>query len=772
MEEGWLLNADYVTRNNRAIVRLWVVSGENRHVLLDKNFKPYFYVIPERDSAEMEVERFVEKVEWTRRRDHGREVEVLKVYARHPQEVPKIREEISKLPSVREVREADIPFAIRYLIDKGLIPCGVIEWSGEELPSGEIEVSEILPVEKGTSDPPFKVMAFDIEVYNPHLSTKPERDPIIVISCCTNTGESKLFLAERKGGNSDDRGAIKEFISFVKSFDPDVIIGYNSDNYDWPYLRSRCEILGIPLEIGRDGSPPKFRGGARRRIKIVGRANVDLYRVAERDLGEVKIKTLENIGAHLGIDFEKAEIPKDKIWEYWDSEREELLQYALGDSLLTMEIGLRLLPLQYEFSRMIRRPLDEVYSMGRGKQVESYLINEAYSRGELVPQKPRELERESYEGALVLKPKKGLHENVICLDFASMYPNIMIAYNISPDTLCKDCSEEEAYVAPYVNHKFRKEPPGFFKEILQRLIEARKKIKAEMKRYPKNSEQYRVLDVKQSTIKILTNSFYGYMGWSGARWYVKECAEATTAWGRYTLLTVVEMARKKGIEVLYGDTDSIFVLNSDKVQEFLEEVNRELPLELEVKGLYKTIFFTEKRKRYAGLLEDGSIDVKGFEVKRGDWSELAKEVQEEILRVILVERDPNKALEYVRKIIRELKDGKIPLEKLAIYKTITKELKEYKSIQAHVMAAMRAADLGRQIDPGTKIGFVVVKGSREKVRERAIPVEEAKKEEIDVQYYIEKQVLATAHRILKHFGYSKEDLLDRGQVSLMDFLGR
>jgi len=196
--------------------------------------------------------------------------------------------------------------------------------------------------------------------------------------------------------------------------------------------------------------------------------------------------------------------------------------------------------------------------MGRGRQVESLLVAEAYKIDEIVPAKGGG--SGSYAGGFVLFPKPGVHEDVLSLDFSSMYPSIMISYNISPDTVVSPDEEPtEFYEAPETQYRFRKHPDGFFKLILTNLIERRRAVREQMAHTDKGSRDFTILDVHQNAIKILTNAFYGYTGWHAAKWYRKECAEATTAWGRTIIQDAAERAEKHGLEVIYGDTDSLFV---------------------------------------------------------------------------------------------------------------------------------------------------------------------------------------------------------------------
>jgi DNA polymerase I len=337
----------------------------------------------------------------------------------------------------------------------------------------------------------------------------------------------------------------------------------------------------------------------------------------------------------------------------------------------------------------------------------------------------------------------------------------MIAYNLSPDTYIspKDpLPNGGVYEAPEVKHKFRKEPPGFYKEALSQLIRIRNEIRSKMKKLKTSSVEHRVLDARQKAVKIITNAAYGYAGWTGARWYVKPVAEAAAAWGRATISEAIEMAEKSGLEVVYGDTDSIFV-NHDpkKIDKVSQEIKEKLGLEISTDKVYVRIFFTEAKKRYAGLLPDGRLDIVGLEVIRGDWAIVAKDVQEKVLEIILKEQSPQKATEYVQSFIYDLRQKLVPYRNLIIWKTLTKPAEEYQVKASHVEAAKMLKEKGWELGIGDKIGYVVVAGSG-RLYERVKPYVLASYADVDVEYYVSKQVVPAAARILESFGITEEQL--------------
>ena len=822
---GFLFDIDYITQDDKPVIRLWCKGeGGDNFVALDGSFEPYFYALAHdstlyKDDIEDKKEQIeairvftnageepigVKRVELCQRKLLGVNHTVLKVFTSHPRHVPILRDEVRKLGLM--VLEADILFAIRYLIDRQLRPFDMVSVEGERIDLGYSEgiiATEVKSIGNGCGLPAFKLLAFDCEMATSDGGMpSPRKDPIIIISVAYTSPshrldhddgfESRLFvMSDEEYSRGDDKRIISNFLRFITEFQPDIIVGYNSDSFDWQYIRERARLHGIRLRMGADDSTIQFeRGGALPGVNITGRLNVDLFKLVKRDLGIVKVKTLENVAEYLGVmrKDERVNLSPREISHCWftPSERHMLYEYARADAVSALGIAKKMLPLQIELARMVGYPLDELTNMGRGRQVEAFLTAEAFKRGELVP--PKRGGEKTYEGGFVLPPEKGLHENVVALDFSAMYPSIMISFNISPDTFVESGAgtHEDVFIAPEVGHAFRKEPDGFFKRIMSDLIARRRRLKAEMKRYNKESPEYRLLDIQQQSIKILTNSFYGYTGWSAAKFYKRECAEATAAWGRYFIKRTVNLAEELGLKVIYGDTDSIFVKlpGSDrdtlmaKAKEVSELISREFPLELEIQNFFKAIFFTGKKKRYAALTEQDEIVVRGLEVRRGDWCELAKEVQTRVIEQILRGKDPEAAVKYVKEVLKELKEGKIPLHKLIIYKTLTRRISGYETKQAHVIAAERAlASASIDYDIGSKIPYIIIKGAG-KMSDRAFPVDiieessgneicaDGRRYQIDTAYYSQHQIIPVAHRLLQLFGYDTSSFEDAGQKTL------
>ena len=788
----WLLDLNYEVRGDRPEIWIWGISASGERILLiDRNIPSYFYAIANEGKQPVELVKEISKgdfhsitkLEVVQRKFFGKPVEAVKVYCIDPDTISEYAKEVRKLEDAKDCFEDDIRHAMRYLIDNSIAPCGWHEVEADEIDQIPNIIADKFYMTRTapklivrTETPKLRILGFSTIYYCHEGTAKPERNPVVIISTATNCDDQRQFVANE---DRKDRRILEEFMSYIQQFDPDIIVGYGVNNRHWSYLVQRCKKSSLHLYVDRVGTEPHT--SVYSHVSVTGRANLDLADYVD-EFQEIKVKTLENFADSLGVMkiADRTIIEDVDIADYWDdkTKREILKKYSMENTCCIMGITEAVLGFATQLSDLVGLPLDHVGTAAAGFRVEWFLIKQTHKLGELVPKRIEQPYR-PYAGGLVLHPKPGLHDNIVALDFKSMYPNLMMIYNLSPDTYVSpndSIPNGGVYDAPEVGHKFRKEPPGFYKEVLTYLIEVRNEIRAMMKKLSPSSIECRVLDSRQKAIKIITNASYGYAGWTGARWYVKPVAEAAAAYGRHTIQTAIQMAEKAGLKVVYGDTDSIFLQNdAQRVERLERDIMNELKLEIAPDRAYTRIFFTEAKKRYAGLLEDGRLDIVGMEVVRGDWATIAKTVQEKVLDIILKEQSPKKAAEYVQQFIRDLRQKRVPYRDLIIWKTLTKPAEDYAVSASHVEAAKMLRAKGWEISIGDKIGYVVVTGSG-RLYERVKPYMLASYSEIDLEYYVNKQVIPAAARILESFGIHEEKLLaakpgPRETKTLADYFG-
>jgi len=811
------LDICYKVVDNKAVVYLFGKTADGKEICVkDSTFQPYFYVEPknirecEKDLKGLEVEKkgytaSVESVERVKKKLLGKDLELLKVYVNIPKSVPEIRNSVKDLKSVNECYEYDIKFIRRYLVDKGITPLTLVEVDGEQsiekMKCVVVEAKSVKQFSEESLKAP-KILSFDIETYNPNgKEINPKENPIVMIAF---SGERfnkvitwKRFKTKEKFIEFVDSEVelIERFKEILNEYKPDILAGYYSDGFDLPYIDARAEKYKISLDIGADNSDLKIiKGRQETKSMICGIVHVDILQFIRRTMGrslEIDSLSLNDVASSL-LGEKKEDVEIAKLAEVWDSgtkDLEKFCNYNMKDAKLTLKLTEKLLPNLMELVKIVGLPLFDINRMAFSQLVEMYIIKQMQEYDEIAPNRPyhdqvSERRGNTYEGAFVYEPKPGLYNDVVVFDFRSLYPTLISSQNISPDMINCDCCKDGAEFVPVKKDKiwFCKKKKGFLASIIEELISRRIRIKEMLK--GKKKDELVLLNARSEGLKLLANSFYGYLGFFAARWYDIRLAESVTAWGRFYIKKVIDSAKKSGFTVLYSDTDSIFLAMDRKkkkdVNVFLENVNKDLPgiMELEFDGFYPSALFvslkkteTGAKKKYALLKEDGTIVIKGFETVRRNWSFIAKEVQKKVLEIVLKDNDAEKAMKYVKKVIKDLKDGKIAVEKVAIVTQLTKNIDEYETIGPHVAAAKIMVGKGQDVVPGSLIKYVVKKGEG-KIRDKVGLVEDVKEKDIDADYYINNQIIPSIERIIETLGYGEGDLSDEGtQEKLGSFFG-
>jgi DNA polymerase Pol2 len=474
----------------------------------------------------------------------------------------------------------------------------------------------------------------------------------------------------------------------------------------------------------------------------------------------------------------KVDVDIENLAEAWDTGNglDKFCEYNLQDAKITYELCIKLFPNMVELIKLIGLPLVDINRMGLSQLVEWFLMKRAQEFNEVAPNKPKfsavEARRsERYEGAFVYEPKAGLYKDLVVFDFRSLYPTIIASHNISAGTLNCDCCKDTEF-APVEGRKFYfcKKKKGFIPSVIKDLITRRVRVKEIMK---EGKGDNALLYARQMSLKLLANSFYGYLGFFGARWYSVESAMSVTAYARHYITTTIDKVKKAGFNVIYSDTDSVFLTLNNKTikdaKDFVAEENKNLPelMELEYEGSYPAgIFVSVKaqevgaKKKYALLSDKGKIIIKGFETVRRNWSAVAKDLQKKVLGLILSDR-AEEAVSHVRGIIDDLHKHLIPLHDVTISTQLTKPIESYENVSPHVFVAQRMKNKGIPVGPGSIIEFVITKG-KGKIRDKAKLISECSEKDYDSEYYINNQIIPAVGRILEVLGYSEDDLINKG----------
>ncbi|TMI09165.1 DNA polymerase II [Candidatus Bathyarchaeota archaeon] len=774
----WLLDLNHDAHEGKSAIWLWGVTRDNKRVLvIDANFQTSFYLLPKKgqdiDQLKERIERekphpSVERADIEQKKRLGEDRQVLKVSCKDPDNLEKCARDCVKQLGVEASFEDKLRYSIKYQIEFEIRPCQWYKVEGTEssIDPRKYHVDRVFETSGHPTSiprenaPKLRLLSFSILSVSPTGSPSPIRDPVCLVAWKKKDGQANTIQSEK----TSDNELIEEFSQAHQKFDPDVVFSFGGNTFDWPYLIKRADRTKAKLSVGRDDGPA--RQSLYGHFSLTGRANVDLQDFSG-DLYDVKIKTVENVARFLGVEASTPTIDETEYYDHWiGKDRPALVEQMKARAISIFNVGDDALDYTLQLSNLSALPPDQVLAAAVGFRVDSYLLMEARKLGELIPARS-ELNIIPYKGAIVLEPSVGLHDNVAVLDFSAMYPSLMVKYNISPDTLV-DEGGDDALEVPEVGHHFRKNPPGFYKIVLSQLIASRQAAKKEAAKTPRGTPEHKILKAREKATKVITNATYGYAGWAGSRWYSREVAESAAALGRDTINKSIDIAKNLGLHVLYGDTDSLFVEYEEKlVNQFIKEIDKNLGLEINLGQLYKRILFTEAKKKYAGLLEDGELDIVGMEAIRGDWSNLARSIQNEVLKLVLQGGNPTEAKSYVQSLVKDLESFKVPKSSLVIWKTLTKRPDEYEVNAPHVEVARKMAKEGWPVTVGDKVGFIVTKKPG-KLYQKAEPHFKVSLGQVDYDYYVHNQIVPAAARVLEVFGIHEEDLLEpsRGQVNL------
>ncbi|KAL0449857.1 UNVERIFIED_CONTAM: DNA polymerase delta catalytic subunit [Sesamum latifolium] len=680
--------------------------------------------------------------------------------------------------------ESNVLFALRFMIDCNIVggnwievPHGKYKKTARNLSYCQLDFSDLIshvPEGEFSKMAPFRILSFDIECAGRKgLFPEPTHDPVIqVANLVTLQGEDQPFVrnvmtlkscAPIVGVDVMSFDTEKELLlawrDFIREVDPDIIIGYNICKFDLPYLIQRAEVLGIaefPI-LGRirnsrvrvkDTTFSSRQYGTResKEVTVEGRLQFDLLQAMQRD-HKLSSYSLNSVSAHF-LNEQKEDVHHSIISDLQNGNsetRRRLAVYCLKDAYLPQRL-LDKLMFVYNYVEMAR--------------VLSQLLRKAKQKNLVIPNvKQAGSEQGTYEGATVLEARAGFYEKPIAtLDFASLYPSIMMAYNlcyctlVTPEDARKlnlppECVNKTPSGETFVKSNLQK---GILPEILEELLTARKRAKADLKE-AKDPLEKAVLDGRQLALKISANSVYGFTGATIGQLPCLEISSSVTSYGRQMIEHTKKLVEDKftvlggyehNAEVIYGDTDSVMVQFGVSSVEEAMNLGREAadyisgtfikPIKLEFEKIYYPYLLISK-KRYAGLY----------------WTNPKK-----FDKMDTKERDIPGAVQYVKNTISDLLMNRMDLSLLVITKGLTKTGDDYEVKAAHVELAerMRKRDAATAPNVGDRVPYVIIKAAKgAKAYERSEdPIYVLENNiPIDPHYYLENQISKPLLRIFE-----------------------
>lgn len=782
-----LLNGNYRMERpqDEPVVELYGRTRDGRSILIrNHGFLPYIYLAEPSEAkrsrlraeldAHMEVLGLEEKTLWV----GGRDRKCLKVIMRHPFKVPEYRTmygERSDFGEGTNILAADIPFVYRFIFDKDIGGCTRV--TGHEVPEMKKDYTVDLVVEGESYEdcvpfhPPLTILSFDIEnsMIDKHIFT---------VCLAVRKGKDEIIPSAIVGTEEE---IIREFQKALAKFDPDIVTGYNIDNYDIPVMLERAGKFGIKMEWGRDFR--EVQSLNERFWSANGRVIADAWWNAKKQLRPKK-ETLNAI-ATLVLGEKKDDVDPRKIDEEWAKDRDKVVKYCKKDADLALRIleKIAILEKSMDLASVSKLPLDDVINGRTSTLIDSILIREADKNKIGVPMTRRMSKSEKIEGGYVHTIEPGVYHWVIVLDFKSMYPSIIITNNLCFTTISKDGD----IVSPYKDVRFlsKEKREGLFPKILAKLMKERDatKKKAKEAKAAGNADMAKYFNGLQDAIKILMNSFYGVLASDFYRFTDNDIGASITAFARKNITDIIKTLTDEKVKVIYSDTDSIFLsspeLNLAGARVYGEELAKRFShgtTNLEFEKVMEPFFTHGAKKRYVGRVQWPTQEtlVRGYETRRTDAFDYQSESLSKIFEMVL-DGDPDEAVKLARKLVGDVLEGKVPIEKLVISRTV-KDVNENGAYanpdhMANVQAAKKLVMLGYNFVPGMKVSWVVT--NAKKSPQEIEPYVDGRpfNAKPDWDYYA-RRVATSLARVTETFGWQERDLISgQRQVSLFDGFG-
>ena len=782
---AFVVQPTYKIEEDRAYVYLFGRLETGESFVTVNSFRPYFFIMSKDEKKAKEALHDIQitgeaSIGKTEMKDFsGKRMSTVALNI--PKDIPTARKRLEE-QGVR-CYEADIRFEYRFMMDMGIKGTTAIRGTpidlkdeGRELPDHmdedalRCDIAFLEPTfERADFSPRLSILSFDIE-------TDRYGKSMFSIASYFKRHDGKIEKENLIVSEKDVKGAIpfkdehdmaEHFSSWIREKDPDIITGWNLIDFDIKVLHDMFKQKKEKLDWGRAkwNNRITFSGDFMKDSKadIPGRMVLDGISLLKNNYVRLTDYKLDTAASEVLDDkklINNVETKGEEIENLYDNDPERLIEYNAKDSELVVEIldKKKIIELSIKRSMLTGMPLDRIQASVA--TLDSLYIRSARDKN-IVCSSLNDNEKDAPgKGGYVMEPKAGIYDNVIVLDFKSLYPSIMITFNIDPLSLTEKRKKDNDLIEAPNGAFFRKEE-GILPGIIREQMRHREETKKEKD------------EIASHAIKIIMNSFYGALGNPGCRFFSMSISNAITYFGQYIIQNTAKEIKKRGYEVIYSDTDSVFVdtKSSDveesdrKGKEIEEEMNRyydkwvkdnygmDSSLYLEYEKNYRKIIFPRQRgeeskgakKRYAGLLvKDGSekLDFTGLEFVRRDWTELSKKFQLELLDRIFHEKP---VIDYVKRFLKDIRKGKY--DDLMIYvKGLRKDLSSYtKTTPPHVKAARKLERLDSNV-----IKYYITTEGPEPIQKWEHP--------LDYDHYIDKQIRPIADSVLSFYDTDLETL--------------
>jgi DNA polymerase, archaea type len=766
--EMFLLEGSYQPFEDGVVVELYGRTRDGQAMVARYyGFRPYFVLTEPTDEVRANLQKDSEVVEvrdittWVDGRDRG----AVRVTIRHPWLVPQYRDTYRKRGDETSVLACDIPFVHRFLYDKGLgLTFGFEAEDEPETVRARYTVPDVVRVVTSEGHdirpvegfrPALRVLSFDIE--------NAIRARTIFTICGVSEGGGRPPRTFQIAAPTE-REILERFVNWVTEDDPDVITGYNIGGYDFPLLVERAKATGVgELGLGRDRGPPSEFG--ERLWKLHGRVVADAWWSARRDL-RPKQETLQFVARTLLAD-SKLDVDRRNIEAEWAKDPKRVMEYCEHDAELALRIlqKLRTMEKAADLATVAHLPLEEGLNGRTSLFIDAMLIPRADQRGVGVPMNHYAGRDNPIEGGYVHAIRPGIYHWVVVLDFKSMYPSIIISRNLCFTTLSPEGTTIAPSGARFLPASVRR---GLIPEILEELLASRDRFRAEGRSAP-SPELAAYYDGLQNAVKILMNSFYGVLASSFYRFTNKEIGASITAFAREAITSIIRDLEADGDEVVYSDTDSVFVRcptpSLEGARAFGESVARRFTsagATFEFQSVYESFFSHGAKKRYVGrtVWPKEDVVVRGYETRRTDAFDYQSQALLEVFDLVL-KGDTDGAIRRSRELVQAVRERKVPADSLVISRSVRAE-GQYNESTRDALPFLRVfrklREEGYDVIPGMKVAWVVTDSRR--TPQEIEPWIEGRKftKEPDWEYYADR-VAQTLARVTEVFDWDASALL-------------
>ena len=688
---------------------------------------------------------------------------------------------------IRDVHlmEADIKPTDRFLMERFLT--GGVTFQGEVQERGRYKNLNHARLKPDDYRPDLNAISFDIEtdygvnhLYS--IALYSDKTSIVLM-----IGDSENRTAEADGKSKfelefvkDEKQLLITFVQKIEELDPDVLMGWNVVNFDLRALQDFADKTEVKLSLGRNreliswrqsrDSEQRFYALVPGRVVLDG---IELMRSATYQFENFSLEYVSRLLLGRGKLVDDVDERGEEITRLFEEDKIALANYNLEDCRLVWDIFEHENLLGFAIGRSQLTGLEMDRYGGSVAAIDFLYLPRLHRKGYVAPARSQLPSKNISPGGYVMQSIPGIHDNVIVLDFKSLYPSIIRSFHIDPLALIEGLKEESP-IEGFDGGKFSRDK-FILPELIENLWAARDRAKAR-----KNS-------VLSQAIKIIMNSFYGVLGTTGCRFFDSRLVSSITKRGHEIIIQSKAYIEKQGYKVIYGDTDSVFVLLGKvreqevaKIGNFLAaDLNRWWQeklesehgitsyLDMEFETHYRKFLMptlrgsdTGSKKRYAGLGVNNEVHFKGLETVRSDWSPLAREFQQVLYKKIFLE-EPFE--EYIKDLVYRLQDGEFE-EELVLRRRLRRKLHEYvKNVPPHVQAARKAETIRTEMNlpslykSGGWIEYIMTSNGPEPRLYRRAP--------IDYDFYIEKQLVPIADSILVFKSSSMNDILNQ-QIGL------